>query len=53
MSANDPKRTFECGYHPVGIYRQCSKALRFGFDTLESSNETLRGGGRTSRRSLG
>ena len=41
MSANNPQRTFECGYHPVGIYRQCF--LRLGFDPLESNNELLKG----------
>ena len=45
MSAHDPKRTFECGYHPVRHLPPMLPRLRFGLDPLESSNETLRGGG--------
>jgi hypothetical protein len=36
-SAIDPKRTFECGYHPI-----CNISHRFEFDPLESSHELLR-----------
>jgi hypothetical protein len=35
-SAFDPKRTFECGYHPI-----CNISHRFEFDPLESSHELL------------